>query len=188
MKSVKGMKVGGSKDKVVKDFITTNRALGELLEQHRFIGTMLCAIVRNKLRRRATREGEVKSTEEARGNEIGSALKAVTLQTMTAAHAVDEWAHQYPEVQEVMRENIWFRPMVETIAMKLFKNSKLGLKARVTFGAITSITDLLTDIYVTYTFWIDGKGGYFKASLASLITSIVIQMLAIWLGYNKLGM
>jgi hypothetical protein len=188
MKKVKAMQVGGSKDEVVKDFISTNRALGELLEQHRFIGTMLRAIVRNKLRRRATREGEVNSKEEARGNEIGSALKAVTLTTQTAAHAVDEWAHQYPEVQEVMRENVWFRPMVETIAKMLFKNSKLGLKARVIFGAVTSMTDLLTDIYVTYTFGRDGKGGYFKASLASLMTSVGIQMLFIWFQNKKLGM
>jgi hypothetical protein len=149
---------------------------------------MLCAIVRNKLRRRATNEGEVGTLEEARGLEIGSALKVITMTTATAKHAVDEWAHQYTEVQEVMREYKWFRPLIETIAVNLFKNSKIGLKARVTFGAVTSMTDLLTDVYVTYMFRKDKKYGYFKASLASLVASIGLQMLCVLGNNKKLGM
>jgi hypothetical protein len=150
--------------------------------------TLLYAVVLNKLRRRATREGDSTSEEEARGWKIGSAMTAVLLTTATAKHAVDEWAHQYPEVQEVMREQIWVRPMIEEIALKLFSNSKLGLKARVIFGAFTSMSDLLTDIYVTYTFGRDGKGGYFKASLASLLVSIGFQILVVWGQNKKLGM
>jgi hypothetical protein len=72
--------------------------------------------------------------------------------------------------------------------MNLFKNSKIGLKARVTFGAVTSMTDLLTDVYVTNMFWRDEKYGYFKASLASLVLSVGIQMLGIWGQNRKLGM
>jgi hypothetical protein len=78
--------------------------------------------------------------------------------------------------------------MLEEIVVKLFRNSKLGLKARVTFGAVTSMTDLLTDVYVTYMFWDDKKYGYFKASLASLVVSIGLQMLAVWGQNKKLGM
>jgi hypothetical protein len=188
MLRVKEMNVGGSKDEVVKAFIKANIAMKELEKQNRFVGTMLCAIIRNKLRRRATNEGEVGSLEEARGLEIGSALKVITMTTLTAKHAVDEWAHQYTEVQGVMREYKWFRPMIETIAVDLFKNSKIGLKARVTFGAVTSMTDLLTDVYVTYMFWDDKKYGYFKASLASLVASIGLQMFIVWGQNRKLGM
>jgi hypothetical protein len=189
MSRVKDMPVGGSKDEVVvKEFMARNRAMKEIEKHNRFVKTMLCAIVRNKLRRRATHEGEVGSLEEARGLEIGSALKMITVQTATAKHAVDEWAHQYTEVQEVMREYKWFRPMIETIAVNLFKNSKIGLKARVTFGAVTSMSDLLTDVYVTYMFLSDEKYGYFKASLASLVMSIGLQMLTVWFQNRKLGM
>jgi hypothetical protein len=188
MLRIKEMRVGGSKDEVVKAFIKANIAMKEVQMQHKFINTMLCAIIRNKLRRRATREGVVESLEDARGLEIGSALKMITVQTATAKHAVDEWAHQYTEVQEVMREYKWFRPMIETIAVDLFKNSKIGLKARVIFGAVTSMTDLLTDVYVTYRFFSDEKYGYFKASLASLAVSIGLQMLCVWAQNKKLGL
>jgi hypothetical protein len=87
-----------------------------------------------------------------------------------------------------MREYKWLRPMIETIAVDLFKNSKLGLRARVTFGAVTSMTDLLTDVYVTYMFWRGKKYGYFKASLASLVVSIGLQMAIVWGQNRKLGM
>jgi hypothetical protein len=59
---------------------------------------------------------------------------------------------------------------------------------RVAVGAITSMTDLLTDVYVTYMFWSDQKYGYFKASLASLTLSMGIQMLVVWGQNRKLGM
>ena len=92
--------VRDSKVDVVRDFIAANRALRETTEQHGFMRTMLYAVVMNKLKRRATNEGEDKSEEEARGWEIGSAMAATMLTTLTAAHAVDEWTHQFTEVQE----------------------------------------------------------------------------------------
>ena len=104
MERVKKRKVGDSKVEVMREFIAANRALREITEQHGFMRTMLYAVVMNKLKRRATSEGEVKSEEEARGWEIGSAMTAVMLTTATAAHAVDEWAHQFAEVQEVMND------------------------------------------------------------------------------------
>jgi hypothetical protein len=64
-----------------------------------------------------------------------------------------------------------------------------GVKMRVTVGAFTSMTDLLTDVYVTYMFWSDEKKyGYFKASLASLVASIGLQMLFVFAQNKKLGM
>ncbi|GMI44361.1 hypothetical protein TrCOL_g431 [Triparma columacea] len=188
MEMVKGEKGVGIKDGIVSDFIENNVALGELVKQHEFVGTMLRAIVRNKMKRDAAKEGGVESENEAHGWKIGSALKVITITTATANHAVDEWAHQYNEVEEVMRDYKWFRPMIETIAVNLFKNSKIGLKARVTFGAVTSMTDLLTDVYVTYMFRRGKEYWYFKASLASLVMSIGLQMLMVWVQNRKLGM
>ena len=187
MERVKKRTVGDSKVEVVREFIAANRTLREITEQHDFMRTMLYAVVLNKFKRRATIEGGIQSEEEARGWEIGSAMTAVMLTTLTAAHAVDEWAHQFTEVQEVMNEQPWLRPMLEEIVMRLFMKSNFGLKARVTVGAVTSMVDLLTDVYVTNMFRRGKKYGYFKASLASLVVSIGFQMLAVWVQNRKLG-
>jgi hypothetical protein len=50
------------------------------------------------------------------------------------------------------------------------------------------MTDLLTDLYVTSMFWHDKKYGYFKASFTSLVVSIGLQILIIFLQNRKLGM
>jgi hypothetical protein len=53
-----------------------------------------------------------------------------------------------------------------------------------------STVDLLTDIYVTHSFWKErktGKMGYFKASLASLLLSIFGQLGLTYLQNKKLG-
>jgi hypothetical protein len=78
--------------------------------------------------------------------------------------------------------------MFVEIGKGVVKGAPWGLLWRVTVGAVTSMFDLLTDVYVTYMFWSDKKYGYFKASLASLMVSIGIQMLFVWLQNKKLGM
>jgi hypothetical protein len=188
MEMVKGVKLVENKKSIVREFIEKNLALRELVKQHEFVGTMLCAIVRNKIKRDKAKEGVGQSEKEAQGWKIGSSLTKTMLITTTAKHAVDEWSGQFTEVQEIMRDQVWLRPMLEEIVVKLFRNTKLGLKARVTFGAISSMTDLVTDVYVTSMFWSDKKYGYFQASLASLVASICIQMIVVWLQNKKLGM
>jgi hypothetical protein len=77
--------------------------------------------------------------------------------------------------------------MFVEIGKGVVKMAPWGLLFRVTVGAVTSIFDLLTDVYVTYMFWSDKKYGYFNASLASLMVSIGIQMLVVWGQNKKLG-
>ena len=67
--------------------------------------------------------------------------------------AVDEFILNFPALQELDEEFKWFRPMLETMSYRLLEEVPWGLKARVTVGAVTSMTDLLTDVYVTYMFW-----------------------------------
>jgi hypothetical protein len=59
---------------------------------------------------------------------------------------------------------------------------------RVVTGAVTSILDLATDIYVTVAFWQDGnKQGYFFASVISLAASLSLQLVLVYLQYMRLG-
>jgi hypothetical protein len=179
---------GESKVKAVKNFISSNQALGELIEQNNFVGTMLCAVVGNKLKRDAAKEGLNENEEEAKGWKIGSELTKTMSVTTSAEEAIRVWAEEHSEVQEVMREHGWLRPMLEAVVKELFLKTNLGLKARVMAGALLSMTDLVTDVYVTYKFLSDKKYGYFEASLASLVASIGLQMLIVWGGNRKLGM
>jgi hypothetical protein len=149
---------------------------------------MLGAVVKNKLCKLRKVEGKAIELGEKEGREIGESLaRSLAVNTQPIA-AVDAFILNFSALQELDEEYEWFRPMLETISYRLLEEVPWGLKLRVTVGAITSMADLLTDVYVTYMFWSDGKDGYFKASLASLAVSMGIQMLAVWVQNRKLGM
>ena len=59
---------------------------------------------------------------------------------------------------------------------------------RVFIGAALSTIDLITDLYITYTFWKDGKEVFYKLSIAMLGTSMLLTLLLVWLQNQKLGM
>jgi len=175
----------GSKQEVVKAFIQANRALRELVEERKFIEGLLCAVIWNRLRRSKGKEGIAGCMEEEEGREIGSRLAMTMATTLTAKHAVDEWSKQFSIVVNIMEEHVWLRPMLETIARELMVKSLWGMKARVIAGAVTSLLDFATDVYVTYSFLgVAGKEGYFQASLASLNVSMGLQLIFVW-GQNK---
>jgi hypothetical protein len=181
-------KKGMTKEEAVRSFIGKNYILRLAAEKYAFVTSLLGAVAKNKLYKLRKVEGNAIELQEKDGREIGESLaRSLAINTQPVA-AVDAFILNFPALQELDEEYEWFRPMLETISYRLLEEVPWGLKARVTVGAVTSMADLLTDVYVTYMFWSDEKYGYFKASLASLVTSIGIQMFAVWVGYRKLGM
>jgi hypothetical protein len=181
-------KKGQAKEEAIRSFIVSQTLLKGVAEKYAFVTPMLVAVVKNKLHVLRKVKGKAAELGEEDGRKIGESLARSLAVNTQATAAVDAWIGNFPALKELDDEYDWFRPMIETISYRLLEEVPWGLKMRVTVGAITSMADLLTDIYVTYTFGRDGKGGYFKASLASLITSIWIQMLLVWLQNRKLGM
>ena len=59
---------------------------------------------------------------------------------------------------------------------KILPNSLVSHANRVFVGAALSTIDLLTDIYITYTFWKDGKDFFFKCSIAMLASSMLLMV------------
>jgi len=188
MLKTKTKDLGSRKQEVVKSFIQENKAFRELVEKQKFMEGVLCAVVWNRLRRDKAKEGTAFSEEEEEGREMGSKLAMAMATTLTAKHAVDEWSKQFPIVLQTMEEHVWLKPMLETMAARLLLKSKFGVRARVIFGAVTSMLDLVTDIYVTANFYgVAGKEGYFQASLASLTVSMGIQLILIWVQNKGIG-
>ena len=123
--------------------------------------------------------------KEARviGNNLMPCLKS--RQLITAG--VDTWRLQNKPIKELFEANRWMEDMFVAVGTGVVKTAHWGLTFRVMTGAITSIIDLFTDIYVTYMFWNDGKTGHFNASLASLMVSMTLQLLMVWTQNRKLG-
>ncbi|GMI41988.1 hypothetical protein TrCOL_g13772 [Triparma columacea] len=168
MLAVKEREDGKTKEEAVGEFVAKNDLLKGVVEKYTFVEALLAAVIENKLHRMRKVEGAAKDLEKKDGKEIGESLASTLVASTQVQSAVDEWMHQFPALKELDEEYRWFRPLLETIGFKLMEEVPWGVKMRVTVGAFTSMTDLLTDVYVTYMFRSDKKYGYFKASLASL--------------------
>ena len=147
----------------MKAFIEENKSLKELVEQEGFFEGLLCAVVWNRLRRDSSKEGTARNAEEEEGRKVGSKLTMTMLSTLTPKHAIYEWSLQFPEVLEIFREHILVKPMLESIASKLIKGARWGVKMRVIGEAAPSMFDLGTDIYVKTTYLNDETQNIAKA-------------------------
>jgi hypothetical protein len=178
-----------TKNDIIEKFILENRAVGELTKKYLFIKPLLFAVVRNRLNPAARVRGKAEVLEEMEGTKIGKSLAISLATTLTAKHGVDDWIHQFPALKEVETNFIWFRPMLEAISLGLLGEVSWGVKMRVCTGALTSMVDLLTDVYVTYTFYhAKDKKGYFKASFASLLVSLLLQLFVVILQNKNIGL
>jgi hypothetical protein len=126
--------------------------------------------------------------EEKEARVIGNNLMPCLKSRKLIEAGVDMWRLQNRAVGELFEEFPWMEGMFVEIGKGVVKTAPWGMTFRVTVGAVTSIVDLLTDVYVTYMFWSDKKYGYFKASLASLMVSMWIQLFCVWVQNKRLGM
>ena len=187
MRVVKEREKGTKKEEAVRMFVAANEVLRAAVENLPVFEVMLVAVVNNRLHFGSKVEGNAAELQDSHARAIGKSL-AITLLTSTAvAAAIDEWILQFPALQELDKEYDWFRVMMETVGLKLMEGAAWGMKARVIIGACSSMTDLLTDVYVTYMFWSAGKEGYFKASLASLAVSVTCQLFVVYGQNMRLG-
>ena len=97
------------------------------------------------------------------------------------------WILQHRALQELDEKHCWFRPMMNAISLKLIGDVSWGLKFRVVLGATLSTLDLITDIYITYCFWKDGRETFFKSTLAMLAASISLMIWVVITQNRKMG-
>ncbi|GMH60916.1 hypothetical protein TrLO_g13642 [Triparma laevis f. longispina] len=106
-----------------------------------------------------------------------------------AEAGLDQWRVQNRAVKELMEKQLWFEPMMVVLSRAIIKTAAWGLMGRVIVGAALSVTDLLTDLFVLWQYWEGGEKTlkYRNASLASLTTSIVLQLILVALQNRKKG-
>ena len=90
----------------MKTFVQENRALRDLVKKQKFMEGVLCAILRNKLRRDAALEGRVESKEEIEGRNIALKFAQTLATTASGEHAIHELSLQFPEIFKAFEEHV----------------------------------------------------------------------------------
>ena len=93
--------------------------------------------------------------------------------------AVEEWILTFPAMQELDKTMIWFRPMMNRIAMRLLADATWSAKYRAYLGAITciSLLDVYTDFEAIRRFFKEGNSGFAWANVSFVAASLMLQLL-----------
>jgi hypothetical protein len=152
-----------------------------LLRTHGWLGDVLFYIIRNKVRpqRSTSASFAVFSQDESLWRLAGRTFATVLIGNVTAAAAVDEWINKYPAMVEFDRGNSFFRPLMESVAAEVSLRATFGVTARVTFGASVSYLDTISDVYVTYMYFDEGRGAYAWLLVAMIILNVLIQLIIV---------
>ena len=168
----------------ITKFVIENEGARTFSESNPWFEDFLIIFVANKTRPRAsvrTEDGFL-TTEEA--VKVAGSLAIALLTNVDSTAAVDEWISNYPSLRGLDKKFKWFRPMCYSIALLLLRDSDFGLKARVIFGAGLSILDMIFDVIMIYTFFVEGEKWYANASIGMIGLNLFCQFVIV-LALNK---
>ena len=164
----------------VHSVISSHKALKQFGEENIWFGNLMTGVVANKLGLGGSVKSKLLTLSEKEARMIGNSLAALLISSTQSDLAVDEWIFTFPATKELDKNLIWFRPMMNRIAMRLLAKGLFGAKFRLFFGAALSILDLITDIVTIIRFYNEGRIGYAKASAAFIGLSIFFQLLLVY--------
>jgi len=102
--------------------------------------------------------------------------------------AVLAWKKEYPQIGELLDDVEGVEEFMIVIADSLVRDNRIGIAYRVSVGALLSITDTVTDIYVLSTYYQSGELlSQANAMLAMILTSLTVQLFAVLGNYHRMG-
>jgi hypothetical protein len=157
------------------------KGLKEIGGKYEFFETMMARVLQNKLRPAGDVDTKLCNVSLKQGRTIGAGLAMSLASSLTAEAAVDEWIGKYPALRELDHEEVWFRPLMDVVALRLLGEVSWGLKMRVFLGAGLSILDLASDINVIVLYNSTPEQQAFAVALLGMILSgLALQLLVVY--------
>ncbi|GMH82077.1 hypothetical protein TL16_g09141 [Triparma laevis f. inornata] len=169
------------------EVLKASRAMKELLEELPWFEAMMAAALEGGVAVNRPVGTKLVCVSETEATQIERNLIQSLMTEHLAEAGVNEWRVQNRAVKELMAEEVWFEPMAAVLGKGIVKSAAWGLMARVIVGAVLSMTDLITDLFVLWQYWEGGERmlKYRNASLASLTMSIVLQLAVVVFIQNR---
>jgi len=121
---------------------------------------------------------------DAEAEVLGKSFKKFLIGNKEVETAVNAWKLDNPILKPLFTELI-FEPIVIGIAKELMAASKLGLVKRVIIGALLSIGDMITDVFVIISYLDNGDTKQAYILMAMMGASIVIQLFIAFIQNRK---
>jgi hypothetical protein len=165
------------------------KGLKEIGAEYEFFEAMMAMVLENKLRPAKDVSTRLCNVSNKQGRRIGAGLAMSLASNLTAEAAVDEWIGRYPALKELDREEVWFRSMMDTVALRLLGDVSWGLKMRVFMGAGLSVLDMVSDINVIWLYSNSLEEEKYVILLVGMIaTCMGLQLITTFVQYHKKSM
>jgi len=122
-----------------------------------------------------TVDKETVGWEEADVVKVGHSLSTFVRGTTQPAAGVDAWRRHYVQLEILFVEIEHFEEFMVVIATYILKNNKAGMVARVSLGAVLSMSDGATDIFVIMNYF---KNTELHGQANALIIMVSLSMFA----------
>ena len=170
----------------VDEFLYISVAMRELLSRHPWIRAMLHETSLNQIKVAGTVHTALSDMKDRDAINLAKGLSTIILSNTEASGAVDHWIAQNAALEEFEKEYAWMRTFFVEIAQFNLNTSNLGLRLRVFGGAVLSMVDLITDIYMTVQFsTTEGQEGYGRINAWLICLTMAIQILVSYLQNSK---
>ncbi|GMH60030.1 hypothetical protein TrLO_g2209 [Triparma laevis f. longispina] len=172
-------------DETIRQFCLKNVMFREFQIKYPWIRELLSAVFKNRLRTPAKVNVPIKKLQGGDATLIGAGFAFNLFSALGPEAAYESWIATYPQLQHLDKEFSWFRPFFSLIAQKLLGSVGWGVKARVSTGALLSIFDAISDVYMFVLFSSTGQTFYAYATIMSLVTSTLCQLLLTYFQHRK---
>ena len=157
------------------------KGLKEIGAKYGFFSSIMSRVLKNKLRPAGDVSTKLCNVSLKEGRTIGAGLALSLASNLTAEAAVDEWIGRYRALKELDREEVWFRPMMDRVALRLLGEVSWGLKMRLFMGAGLSMLDIASDINVIVLYRnTPGEEKYGDMLMWMIVVCLAIQLLVVY--------
>ena len=117
---------------------------------------------------------------------VGNSLAVFLRKRKTGDAALDAWRRHYVQLKMLFEDVEGFEEFMLVFANNLMRDSIYGTAWRVSTGAVLSILDAVSDIYVILKYYsTEGLRGQANVMLAMIVTNVGIQIIVVLAQYKK---
>jgi hypothetical protein len=118
---------------------------------------------------------------------MGKGLESIVRMSSTPAEAIDELLRKYPALKVMADRQVWFQPLIETIAKRRVAAAPLGLRLRLAAGAGFSFLDMATDVNNIRALFLAGRSMNAFVLLGMIALTLAFQALVVILQNSHRG-
>ncbi|GMH81209.1 hypothetical protein TL16_g08858 [Triparma laevis f. inornata] len=167
--------------------LSESQAMDELVKQYDWMPLFFMELRKGKLGLNSSVGVKLACVTEKDAKQIGKNMIVALKSRKTAEAGILQWRRQNPSMDELLKEHPWLESLLVVVGRGVVKAAAWGLMWRVSIGAILSLLDLSTDIYVGWEFFSRQRWVFGGLTVGTIVLSFFLQLVVVAFQNAKKG-